>query len=157
MKDAAHLLRLAGLFAAGIVIFLLIRRELVPAGFGQYGHFRPGAMDDVRARPMIYAGRTTCEMCHEGELKLLQSGKHAHVGCEACHGPQAKHADDSSSIKPVLPTAHLLCPVCHEANSAKPKGFPQVVAQEHSGGAECTTCHNPHRPKPVGRGEEAKR
>ena len=127
MKDAAHLLRLAGLFAVGIVLFLLIRRELVPAGFGEYGFFRPAAMDAVRARPMIYAGRTTCEMCHEGELKLLQSGKHAHVG---------------------------LCPVCHEVNSAKPKGFPQVVAKEHSGGAECTTCHNPHRPLPVGRGAE---
>jgi len=150
MKDAAHLLRLAGLFAVGIVIFLLLRQVLVPPGFGQYGHFRPGAMDMVRDRPMTYAGRTTCEMCHEEQLKVLQSGKHAKLGCEACHGPQAKHADDSSNVKPVLPVAHVLCPVCHESNSAKPKGFPQVVTAEHSSGAECTTCHKPHRPLPIG-------
>ena len=155
MKDATHLLRLAGLFAVGIVLFLLIRRELVPPGFGQYGHFRASAMDAVRARPMTYAGRTTCEMCHEDQLKVLRTGKHAGVGCEACHGPQVKHADDPSSIKPVLPTAHLLCPMCHEANSAKPKGFPQVASKEHSGGEECTTCHKPHRPTPVGQGQEA--
>ncbi|MGO9241704.1 MAG: multiheme c-type cytochrome [Bryobacteraceae bacterium] len=157
MKDAAHLLRLAGLFAAGTLLFLLIRHELVPAGFGQYGHFRPAALEAIRSRPMSYAGRTTCEMCHEEEFKTLESGKHARVGCEACHGPQAKHAADSSSFTPVLPKAHELCPVCHETNSAKPKGFPQVDTKEHSGGAECTTCHNPHRPLPVGERRAATR
>ena len=149
MKDAAHLLRLVGLFAAGIVVFLLIRQVLVPPGFGKYGHFRPAAMEEIRSRPMSFAGRTTCEMCHEEQLKILQSGKHAKVGCEACHGAQAQHANDSTTYKPVLPVAHVLCPVCHQANSAKPKNFPQVVAEDHSGGAECTVCHNPHRPLPT--------
>ena len=148
MKDATHLLRLAGLFAFGIALFLLVRQQVMPAGFGKYGHFRPAALDAVRNRPMTYAGRTTCEPCHDDQLKVLHAGKHAGVGCEACHGPQSKHAEDSS-IKPVLPKTTQLCPVCHEANSAKPKTFPQVDSAEHSGGEDCKTCHLPHRPKPT--------
>ena len=35
MKEAAHLIRLAALFVAGFVIFLLIRQAIVPAGFGK--------------------------------------------------------------------------------------------------------------------------
>lgn len=149
MKDAAHLLRLAGLFAFGIIAFLLVRQQVMPAGFGKYGHFRPAALDAVRTRPMVYVGRTTCEGCHDEQVKVLHAGKHAGVGCEACHGPQRKHAEDSSAVKPVLPKTSQLCPVCHEANSAKPKAFPQVVSVEHSGGEECKTCHWPHRPKPT--------
>lgn len=149
MKDATHLLRLAGLFAVGIALFFLVRQQVMPAGFGKYGHYRSGALDVVRNHPMTYAGRTTCGMCHDDQLKVLQAGKHAGVGCEACHGPQAKHAEDSSAIKPVLPKSSQLCPVCHEANSAKPKAFPQVVSADHSGGAECNTCHVAHRPKPT--------
>ena len=146
MKDAAHLIRLAALFAAGFLMFLLVRQAVVPAGFGQYGHFRAGALQDVRSRPMSFAGHTTCEACHDDQLKVLSGGKHAHVACEACHGAQGKHANDPSQ-KPVLPDTKVLCARCHEENSAKPKAFPQVAAKEHSGGEACKTCHKPHRPK----------
>jgi hypothetical protein len=40
-----------------------------------------------------------------------------------------------------------LCARCHEANSAKPKSFPQVATAEHSAGLACQTCHKPHSPK----------
>ena len=42
--------------------------------------------------------------------------------------------------------AAVLCVRCHQANIAKPKQFPQVVAAEHSGGAACDMCHQPHSP-----------
>jgi hypothetical protein len=147
MKEGAHLIRLAGLFLAGTVLLLLARQAFVPAGFGKYGHFRAGALDDNRARAMAYAGRTSCEGCHEEILKVLRTGKHVGVGCEACHGPLAKHAEDPALPKPVLPDTGVLCARCHEANSAKPKTFPQVVSREHSGGEKCKTCHQPHHPK----------
>jgi hypothetical protein len=146
MKEAVHLIRLAALFIIGFVLFLVVRQWIVPAGFGKYGHFRAGALDDVRARPISFAGRATCEGCHNDVRAQLAGGKHAHVNCEACHGPQARHAEDFEKVKPVLPDTKLLCPVCHEANTAKPKWFPQVVSQEHSGGEACKTCHQPHSP-----------
>ena len=40
----------------------------------------------------------------------------------------------------------VLCVRCHEANSAKPKTFPQVASAEHSSGMPCDTCHQPHSP-----------
>lgn len=147
MKEAVHLVRLAALFAVGIGLFLFARHLLVPPGFGKYGHFRPGALDDIRSRPVAYAGRTSCEACHDGEHSTLTKGKHAGIGCEACHGPLSLHANDPDKLKPVLPDTRVLCVVCHEANSAKPKSFPQVVSKDHSGGEACKSCHQPHSPK----------
>ncbi len=146
MKEAVHLIRLAALFAVGIILFLVVRQWIVPDGFGKYGHFRSGALADVRAQPISFAGRATCETCHDDIRTQLAGGKHALVNCEACHGHLANHAEDPEKVKPVLPQTQLLCPVCHEANAAKPKSFPQVISKEHSGGEECKTCHRPHSP-----------
>src|SRR5690242_862378 len=126
MREAAHLVRLVALFAAALVVFLLVRRQIVPATFGQYGHFRGSVLEELRSRPVVFAGRTTCEVCHEDQLKVLTASKHGGVACEACHGPQAKHAGDPSASKPVLPDTKVLCAQCHEANAAKPRWFPRV-------------------------------
>jgi hypothetical protein len=60
--------------------------------------------------------------------------------------PLLRHAEDPSSVKPVLPDTAVLCARCHMASAAKPKGFPQVVPAEHSNGIPCETCHQPHSP-----------
>ena len=39
-----HLLRVAGLFVAGVLAFLVLQAFLVPRGFGVYGHYRAGAL-----------------------------------------------------------------------------------------------------------------
>src|SRR5262245_38330521 len=57
LKDAEHLFRLAALFAAGLFVFGIARAELVPASFGTLGHYRANAIDDIRARPVAYAGQ----------------------------------------------------------------------------------------------------
>lgn len=56
------------------------------------------------------------------------------------------HADDPTSVKPVLPDTKVLCARCHTASAAKPKGFPQVAIEDHSNGLACDTCHKPHNP-----------
>jgi len=145
-KDAGHLFRLAGVFVVGILLFLLIRGFLVPKSFGQYGHYRGNAVSELSARPVNFAGHQTCEACHADVLEKKKDGKHAHVNCEACHGPLAGHADDPTSAKPAKLDTALLCPRCHEANAAKPKGFPQVASADHSTGLPCDTCHQPHSP-----------
>ena len=49
-RDKEHLVRVAALFAAGFVLFVLARALFVPKGFGLYGHYRAGALADNRAR-----------------------------------------------------------------------------------------------------------
>jgi hypothetical protein len=120
---------------------------VVPVGFGRYGHYRAGALDDVRARPISFAGHEACETCHDEQAQKKAQGKHAQVACEACHGPLAQHADDPAAHVPKLPEVAKLCRQCHEQDAAKPKNFPQVATAEHSGGAACNDCHKPHNPQ----------
>jgi hypothetical protein len=145
-KDSGHLFRLAAVFALGTLLFLVMRSFLVPKSFGQYGHYRGNAMAEIAARPVRFAGHQTCETCHADVLDKKKDGKHAHVNCEACHGPQAKHADDPSAVQPPKLDTAILCVRCHEANAAKPKNFPQVASADHSSGLPCDTCHQPHSP-----------
>jgi hypothetical protein len=145
-KDVAHLLRLVVLIAVGILLFLGFRNWAVPVGFGQYGHYRGPALNDIRTQQISFAGQDVCEACHTEEHDKAAAGPHHGVRCEACHGAQAKHAKDPS-MKPVLPKTPDLCVGCHEASPAKPKSFSQVVSAEHSGGVDCKTCHQPHNPR----------
>ncbi len=145
-KDALHLIRLAVVLVIAFAAFFVLRSALVPKTFGQYGHYRGASLAEGRAHALNYAGHAACEPCHEEIVIAKKKGRHTGVGCEACHGPLAKHADDPST-KPQLPDTAVLCARCHEANSARPKRFPQVVLEEHSGGASCGSCHQPHQPR----------
>jgi cytochrome c554/c'-like protein len=145
-KDSGHLFRLAIVFALGLVLFIGVRSIFVPKTFGEYGHFRGAAIADIAARPVAYAGRQSCEDCHADVVQKKNTGKHVRIGCEACHGPLAKHVDDPASVQPEKLDTAVLCVRCHEANIAKPAGFPQVKAEEHSSGLACDTCHQPHAP-----------
>ena len=131
--------------AVAVTGFFALRQAFVPAEFGKYGHFRPGALDDVRARPIQFAERAACDGCHVEQAEAKLTGKHAGIACEACHGPLEKHVSGIIS-KPVLPEAVALCSHCHEAMAARPKGFPQVAVKEHAAGNVCTACHKPHTP-----------
>jgi hypothetical protein len=146
-KDREHLARMAALFLAGVVIFLIVRALLVPKDFYEYGHFRTGALADNAARPMAFAGREACESCHPDVVDVRKGSRHATIGCEACHEALAKHADDPGRVKPVRPDARKVCLVCHRQDVAKPKGFKQVNPQEHMGGELCNSCHKPHHPE----------
>ncbi|MCU0303546.1 MAG: cytochrome c3 family protein [Thermoanaerobaculales bacterium] len=146
LKDARHLVRMAGLFLVAGVGFLVLRSALIPAGFGELGHYRSGALDDnARVEPR-FAGRGACAECHDLAPEELAGGAHAAIGCEACHGPLAGHAaDPDTEVPPALDTRSL-CATCHAAEPAKPGWFPQVVAAEHAGDDACDECHVPHQP-----------
>jgi hypothetical protein len=146
-KDIEHLLRLAVLMAVALVGFVILRALVVPHSFGQYGHYRGAAVAEAAARPIAYAGHEVCEGCHVDVVDQKKLGKHVVLHCETCHGPLANHADDPTSVKPSKPDVAVLCTSCHEANAAKPKGFPQVITADHAGGIVCDTCHQPHHPK----------
>ncbi|MGA7159217.1 MAG: multiheme c-type cytochrome [Acidobacteriaceae bacterium] len=145
-KDYEHLFRFALLWGFLIVVFFVARHFVVPKSFGEYGHYRGNAIADIAARPVHFAGQQRCETCHTDVATLKHSGIHAGVHCEACHGPLAKHADDPGNVQPAKLDTATLCVKCHAASAAKPKDFPQVAADEHSGGVACETCHQPHSP-----------
>lgn len=145
-KDTEHLFRLLLVFLVGTAVLLFVRSLLMPQSFGQYGHFRGNALTEIRALPVAFAGHQSCEECHSDVLDLKKTGKHARVTCETCHGALASHADDPASVQPEKLRIETLCVRCHEASSAKPKGFPQVASEEHAGGVPCDTCHQPHSP-----------
>ena len=126
-KDVEHLLRLAGLFAIGLLVFGIARAELVPAGFGRLGHYRAGAIDDVRANTIRYAGQKACAECHVDIVDTRAQAGHRAISCETCHGALANHAADPAATVPVLPQATPLCLRCHTANAGKPARFPSVV------------------------------
>jgi hypothetical protein len=146
-QDAAHFVRLAVLIGIGLLVFLVFRSWAVPAGFGQYGHYRGPALNELRAKPVVFAGREVCQTCHTDQFDKVAAGPHATVHCEACHGPQANHAENIEP-KPVLPKTPALCVQCHEAGTGgNPKNFKRVNSAEHSGGVDCKSCHQPHNPK----------
>ncbi|MFN7940863.1 MAG: cytochrome c3 family protein [Thermoanaerobaculia bacterium] len=143
---ARHLVRLAGLFALGIVAFLLLRALAVPPGFGLYGHYRAGALDDNRNQAFVHAGRAACAECHDEVVAKLAGGSHQGVGCEACHGALARHVADPDAQAPAKLEVPKLCLVCHRVNRAKPRGFPQIDPTDHAEGEPCLDCHSPHSP-----------
>ena len=146
LKESEHLVRLVLLAVVLVAGFLVFRKAVVPTGFGRYGHYRAPALDDIATRPISFAGHEACETCHDDQAKTKTQGKHAQVSCEACHGPLAAHANDPDANKAVKPNPAALCVRCHEADSDKPKSFPQVVSRDHAPGESCVTCHNPHSP-----------
>lgn len=146
LRDAEHLLRLAAVFVAAILLFLFMRTMFVPESFGRYGHYRADALKDIAAQPVAFAGHKACADCHDEVVQAKSVGKHGNVNCEACHGALQKHVEDPASVVPQLPDTGVLCARCHEANLAKPRNFPQVASKDHSGGEKCKTCHQPHNP-----------
>lgn len=146
MAGKAHLLRVAALFAAGLVVFLVVRWLLVPADFGVHGHYRASALDDARALPVVHAGQAACVECHSDTAEARQAGRHARIACEACHGPQARHAGGDEQAKPARPHGRTTCLPCHAASVARPARYPQVEIADHAGDAACIECHQPHQP-----------
>jgi len=103
-----------GLFVIAFIIFLVVRHFVVPKSFGEYGHYRGAAVDEIGALPVKFAGHQTCEMCHADVLATKSAGKHANVNCEACHGALADHANDPASVVPTLPDYNgSLCALSH--------------------------------------------
>ena len=144
-RDGSHLVRVAALIAAGVIAFLLARRQFVPKDFGIYGHYRAGALDDARARPIVFAGQRACVDCH---TDIAAGGRlPAHVSCEICHGPLARHASGEDTMTPKRPDGRTACLSCHLKNASKPPAFPQIVMTDHADEGACIACHQPHSPK----------
>jgi hypothetical protein len=170
-RHARHLLRVGAVLGLGLVAFVIAQSALVPSDFGLYGYYRAGALNDIRAVPIVYAGRTACLECHDGVydppepdddassgkrpakivLDPLKDNRHSSLGCEACHGPLKKHVDDTEKDVPKV-AADGLCLGCHRSLNGRPKSQPQIVPADHKKADlrtkdGCVSCHKPHWPK----------
>jgi hypothetical protein len=145
-KDKEHLVRMAGLFIVGLLVFVVLRGILIPADFGELGHYRASALEDNRSVELKFAGRAACEECHDDVAEERVDGAHNGVNCEACHGALALHVLDPGAVVPELPEAAVLCVTCHQRSVARPAWFPQVEPVDHADGETCDECHLPHNP-----------
>jgi hypothetical protein len=145
-KDVEHLIRLAAIFFAAVLVFAVARAELVPKDFGRYGHYRASAVDAAAAKPLSYAGRARCVECHEEDVVAKAAAGHKNIGCETCHGPLLKHADDPA-VEVAKAEGPAQCLRCHLANTGKPAHQPTVVVKEHTDEPTCVSCHKAHDPR----------
>ena len=141
------------LLTIGIVgTYLVARSFLTPPSFGQFGWYRGDALEELRTRPLSFAGKKACEECHPGHIATLQKGSHKGLSCETCHGPCEAHVDnqkhgdkgDKPDKKDITP-----CMRCHEANPSRPKWHKQIILKSHYTGQKCVECHVPHQPNEV--------
>lgn len=146
-KDASHLGRVVILLVVGLAIFFFARWRFVPNDFGVHGHYRAGALDDARARPIAFAGQRACVECHSDIGDIRKTSKHVAVSCEVCHGPLARHASGDDTTTPKRPDGRTACLTCHQKNVSKPVAFPQIVLKDHADDGPCSACHQPHSPK----------
>jgi len=172
-QHARHLFRVAAVLGVVLVAFLVARWALIPSDFGVLGYYRAGALDDVKALPIAYAGRTACMECHDGTyappepegdapgrkpavktpLDPVKDNKHFKLNCEACHGPLQKHvADEDKELAVPKVASDALCLGCHRMLVGRPKFQPQVVPADHKKSGDekkdaCVACHKPHWPK----------
>lgn len=153
MKDSRHILHLAIILFIGVTSFIVVRRVLVPASFGEIGHYRAAALEEIKSKPVRHAGAAVCVDCHSDVSDLKATSRHARINCESCHGPGAAHAEDPDSAD-ARPTRHLtqdrrlFCGICHMENASRPAFMPQVHLEIHYPKQSCTDCHNPHHPDP---------
>ena len=104
-------------------------------------------------------GEETCLTCHDDKKASFRKTLHSKAadprtpaagqGCESCHGPGSKHADDPEKFKPRqfnkigADEASAVCTTCHASGEhalwAGSKHEARRVA--------CTTCHSVHSSK----------
>lgn len=141
-----QVISLAIVFALLIAALIVARIFLVPKSFGEYGHYRADAVEEVAAQPIKYAGHKACMECHDDIYEQKENSNHRNVSCEVCHGPCADHIEAPDEFTPTAPRDRGYCPLCHGYDPSRPTGFPQIVTSLHNPGKPCMTCHNPHNP-----------
>jgi len=140
--------RLLIVFAVLLIGWLFVREHMIPATFGERGHYRAAAVDSIAALPVSYVGQAECEMCHDDVGELKRKSYHRDVSCEVCHGPGVDHLEDPSTNLLFQPKERGLCTLCHSYSASKPTGFPQIDPLLHNPVDPCMKCHDPHDPKP---------
>jgi len=143
-----QLIRLLILFLILGGLLLAARRYLVPATFGDLGHYRAAAVESNANQPLVYAGHEVCATCHPDIAEKREQARHQTVACEVCHGAALAHTESPFDHQPTAPRQRGYCPLCHGYDPSRPTGFPQIDPVGHNPVQPCITCHDPHAPEP---------
>lgn len=128
--------------------FVFVRRLFVPISFGEIGHYRALALDEIADHDIKYAGHQICAECHDDIAEKKSNSYHKSVNCEVCHGPGMEHIESGAEILPDIPRERGYCSLCHEYNPARPTGFAQIDPILHNPTLPCIKCHDSHAPDP---------
>jgi hypothetical protein len=146
-KMPPQIIRLVLLTIGIVCVYFTARYFLTPPSFGQYGHYRANALQEIAARQPLWAGKIACDECHSDHVQKLAKGEHKTLSCETCHGPGRAHDEDPAVKLPKLNVA--LCVRCHQESPSRPKWLHQINVHTHYTGSVCTECHVPHQPNEV--------
>lgn len=141
-----QVIRLFIAFVIFVGLFMLAKYLLIPASFGDLGHYRADAIDDIKKIEAKYTDTLSCASCHKDVDSVKTYGAHSGINCQACHGPGAKHAANPKTDTLGKPSAREFCGKCHDKNASRPAFVKQVDITKHNTGKKCITCHNPHSP-----------
>ncbi|MBL6964154.1 MAG: hypothetical protein ISR55_10040 [Bacteroidetes bacterium] len=142
-----QLRRLLLLFSVFIIIFIVIRHFLVPDSFGEFGHYRGDALDEIASQEVKFMGNQSCVACHDSIGTLLIEGYHDYLQCEVCHGPGYQHNVNPVTYHLLKPMERTDCAKCHSQNKARAEdGIIQQDIDNHHPERKCIECHNPHQP-----------
>lgn len=147
-----QIVRLVLLTIGIVAAYLSARSLLTPPTFGKLGWYRAGAIDDLRARPTVFAGKKSCDECHSDVLVKLGKFEHKTLSCDSCHGIVNHTILKAHTENPDVAIDkhnHTPCSRCHEASPSRPKWLKQIDTKKHYTGQRCTECHVPHQPNEV--------
>jgi hypothetical protein len=139
--------RLALLTVVIVVAYFTARSVLTPRSFGQFGWYRADAIEELRQKEPVFAGRLACNECHKEAVQKLAKAEHKDVSCESCHGVSQGHVENPDVRLPKLTDAH--CVRCHERAPARPAWLKQMDPAKHYNAQRCAECHVPHQPTEV--------
>jgi len=139
-----QVVRLIIAFAIFVGIFFIARMFLVPATFGEFGHYRGNSLREIAALPVKYVDKKTCTGCHMHNANLLASDDHKNINCQICHGPGYKHNSyfeqnrDKFMVRDSLPDTWKVDSTRLTASIAVPDEFHMTRSQERE---FCLKCH----------------
>jgi DmsE family decaheme c-type cytochrome len=132
-----------------------------PQGGGQVPVKKTAALPEppASAAGATYVGAETCYQCHKDKKADFAKTLHSKAadprtpassaGCETCHGPGSKHADDPDNFKPrqfnkIRATeSAAVCTTCHMSG----EHALWAGSKHEARGVACTTCHSVHSAK----------
>lgn len=157
-KYNAHLIKVILVLIVLGAGVLAAQALFIPSDFGEYGHYRTGAVEDEINRLVRNQTNESCLKCHPYIKKIHLGGVHKTVSCEFCHGPNADHAVDGKKIAdmPVKRGEDIkaLCLRCHNKiirarpeESIKMIAMPQHLEEKKVQTTHiCNQCHHVHAP-----------